>query len=132
MSKIVGIGGIFLKVQDKAAARRWYVEVLGLDLASWGGVKFEQSAPGAPGDGPGVFTLFASDTDHFAPSTQPVMINLRVDDLDGVLARAADKGVTPLGRSDDDTFGRFAWLLDPDGFKIELWEPPAKSGAAGG
>jgi catechol 2,3-dioxygenase-like lactoylglutathione lyase family enzyme len=127
MGDVVGVGGVFLRVADKSASARWYAEVLGLDVKNWGGVKFEHQEPRTS-----VLSLFPRDATYFDPSPHPAMINLVVCDLDAVLARAQTHGVEPLGRQDDDAFGRFAWLLDPDGFKIELWEPPAPEKSAGG
>ena len=72
-------------------------------------------------DGYALLSPFKAETDYFAPSEQPFMINLRVDDLDGMLANLAAKGIEPLGRQDED-YGNFAWIMDPDGVKIELWQ----------
>lgn len=79
-----------------------------------------------------MLTLFPQDATYFDPSPHPAMINLIVRDLDAVLARAQAQGVQPLDRQDGDEHGRFAWLLDPNGFKIELWEPVAAAEGAGG
>ncbi len=121
MATVLGIGGVFFKASDPDGLRDWYRRVLGLEIESWGGVMF-----GALPRGVTVWSPFASDTDHFAPSTLDTMINFVVDDLDGVLTQAADEGVAPIKRDGDDN-GRFAWLLDPDGRKIELWEPGAEA-----
>jgi predicted enzyme related to lactoylglutathione lyase len=115
MARVLGIGGVFYKVPDPRSVQDWYAKVLGFDLNDWGGASFE---PGAPSQ---QWSLFAADSDYFAPSTQGFMLNLMVDDIDGVLARAAEAGVAPLGRQDE-SYGRFAWLLDPAGVKIELWQ----------
>lgn len=118
MAKVLGVGGIFFKSEDPTAVRDWYRRVLGFHIEDWGGVSFER-----PDFGQTNWCPFAADTDYFAPSTQPFMINLIVDDLDGLLARASAEGVESLGRMDDDAQGSFAWLLDPAGVKIELWQP---------
>jgi predicted enzyme related to lactoylglutathione lyase len=115
--EVVGIGGVFLRSPDPAALSAWYARVLGVKLERWGGAIF----PHRP-DGKTVFSLFAADSDHFAPSTREAMINFVVDDLDAVVARVEAEGVALLGREDADTYGRFAWILDPDGTKVELWE----------
>lgn len=117
MGKVIGVGGVFFKVKDGEAFRAWYARVLGVQFDDWGGAVFQN-----PGRGYQVFSPFKADTDYFAPSDQSYMINLMVDDLDGVLERAAAEGVAPLGREDSD-FGRFAWVMDPAGNKVELWEP---------
>ena len=127
MAKVLGVGGVFFKCADADATRAWYVRVLGLAPEDYGGVHFNHSESAAA-KGPGaltIFTPFAADSDYFAPSDHSVMINLMVDDLDGVLARAAAEGVAELQPRMDEVYGRFAWILDPDGRKIELWEPPA-------
>lgn len=120
MAKVLGIGGVFFKVEDPGALRDWYRRVLGLAIEDWGGLAFEPLERGVT-----VWSLFAADTDYFAQSTHDMMINFVVDDLDGMLAHAASEGVAPIGRDDSDGNGRFAWLLDPTGRKIELWEPTA-------
>ena len=117
MAKILGLGGIFFKAEDPAAVRAWYARVLGFEVQDWGGVVFK-----TPRIGSANWSPFDADTRYFEPSQAPFMINFIVDDLDGVLAKAAAEGVEPTGRQDED-MGRFAWLLDPAGVKIELWEP---------
>ncbi len=118
---ITGIGGIFIKSPDPKALAAWYKDVLGLAVAPWGGAKLPYDAPGHPPAA--VWSAFAADSDYTAPSTREVMINFAVDDMDAIIARITAKGVAILKRDDTDGFGRFAWILDPDGTKIELWEP---------
>jgi catechol 2,3-dioxygenase-like lactoylglutathione lyase family enzyme len=119
--KITGIGGVFFKAKDPKALSAWYRDVLGLPLQPWGGAKLRYDAPDHP---PALaWSLFPESTDYFAPSTGPFMINYAVDDLAAFLAKLQAKGVTVLKRDDTDAFGRFAWILDPEGNKIELWEP---------
>lgn len=121
MAKVLGLGGIFFKAADGAALGDWYRRVLGFEIQDgWGGTMWPH-----PQQGFTLWSPFKADTSYFEPSTQPFMINLIVDDLDGVLAKAEAAGVTPLGREDGDPNGRFAWLLDPAGIKVELWQPPA-------
>jgi predicted enzyme related to lactoylglutathione lyase len=123
MGKIVGVGGIFFTSPNPDALRSWYADVLGLSFESWGGLVFDLAVAAAhPGAGT-VFSPFKADTDYFAPSTKGFMINLMVDDLDAVLARAAEHGVEPIQRLPDDYNGPFAHIMDPDGNKIELWQP---------
>lgn len=119
MARVLGVGGVFFKAGEGEALRDWYRRVLGFEIQDWGGVAFDH-----PDRGVVVWSPFAEDSGYFAPSTLPFMINFIVDDLDGVLAKAAAEGVEALGRSDGDPSGRFAWLLDPAGLKIELWQPP--------
>ena len=115
MAKVTGVGGVFFKCADPKALANWYRENFGLDVEDWGGVQFPRST------GVVVWTPFRQDTDHFAPSTREFMLNFAVDDLDGMIAQLDAKGIAILSREDSD-YGRFAWLLDPAGIKIELWE----------
>lgn len=119
MAKITGLGGIFFKSNDPKALSAWYRDTLGLAVQDWGGAMVQHDP-----DGPS-YTLwnpFSPDTTHFEPSTGAFMLNFAVDDLDGFCAVLTAKGVAILGRSDD-PYGHFAWIVDPDGTKIELWQP---------
>ncbi len=117
MARVTGLGGIFYKVTDTAATQAWYQENLGVG-GEWGAMfPFKKDDP----EGFTLLSPFKAATDYFAPSEAPFMINLRVDDLDGMIADLAAKGVAILGRQDED-YGRFAWILDPDGIKVELFQ----------
>ena len=117
---ITGVGGVFFKAKDPDKLEAWYRDVLGLSLETWGGAALRYDAPKHP---PAViWSVFPESTKYFAPSTGSFMINYAVDDMDAFLARLRAKGVEVLKRTDDDN-GRFAWILDPEGNKIELWEP---------
>jgi catechol 2,3-dioxygenase-like lactoylglutathione lyase family enzyme len=118
MAKVTGLGGVFYKVADTERTKRWYAETLGLG-GEWG-ISFPWKAD-ASGEAFSLVSTFKAETDYFAPSEAPFMINLRVDDLEGLLAELEAKGVEILGRQDED-YGRFAWILDCDGVKLELWE----------
>jgi predicted enzyme related to lactoylglutathione lyase len=118
---ITGVGGVFFKAKDPKALTAWYRDVLGMPLEVWGGAKLRYDAPQHP---PAlIWSAFPATTGYFAPSTSGYMINYAVDDMDAFLARLNAKGVAILKRTDDDPNGRFAWILDPEGNKIELWEP---------
>jgi predicted enzyme related to lactoylglutathione lyase len=122
MAKVLGVGGVMFKAADPPAVRDWYARVLGFEVTSWGGVAFPH-----PTVGKIAWSAFKADTDHFEPSAAPFMINYIVDDMDGILARVKAEGVELVGEPmNDNTYGRFAWLMDPAGVKVELWEP-AKS-----
>lgn len=121
---ITGIGGIFFKSPDPKALAAWYRDVLGLPVAPWGGAMLKYDAPGHPPLA--VWSAFSAGTDAMAPSAREFMINFAVDDLDALVARLTEKGVAILKRDDSDPNGRFAWILDPDGTKIELWDPKRK------
>jgi predicted enzyme related to lactoylglutathione lyase len=122
MARVLGLGGLFFTSQDSDATRAWYARVLGVEPTEWGGTWFPASAFAAQ---PGAGTVFnvMGGGDYIAPSTKEFMFNLVVDDLDGVLARAKEHGVAPIKLFPDEMNGRFAHILDPEGRKIELWEP---------
>ena len=118
---ITGVGGICFKARDPKALVAWYRDVLGLPIEAWGGAALRYDAPGHP---PAVaWSAMPASTSYFSPSTGDLMINYAVDDMDAFLARLRAKGVAALKRTDDDPSGRFAWILDPEGNKIELWQP---------
>jgi predicted enzyme related to lactoylglutathione lyase len=117
MAKVLGIGGVFVKAEDTAALAGWYARVLGFEpQEGWNGAMWPP-----PEGGFTLWSPFEAKTDYFAPSTLPFMLNLRVDDLDGMIAKVEAAGETILGRQEE-SYGRFAWLMDPQGLKIELWE----------
>ena len=118
---VTGIGGVFFKAKDPKALAAWYRDVLGLPLEAWGGAALRYDAPNHPPAA--AWSAFPASTSYFAPSTGSFMINYAVDDMDAILARLRAKGVDVLKRDDADPNGRFAWVLDPEGNKIELWEP---------
>jgi len=118
---ITGVGGIFFKAKDPKALAAWYRDVLGMPVEVWGGAALRYDAPKHP---PALaWNAFPATTNYFAPSTSGLMIDYAVDDMDALLARLRSKGVTVLKRDDSDPNGRFAWILDPEGNKVELWEP---------
>lgn len=121
---ITGVGGIFLKSRDPKALAAWYRDVLGMPMEKWGGAKLPTDAPGHPPVV--VWNAFPADTTYFAPSTRDVMLNFGVDDMDAFLKRIEAKGVQVLKRENSE-YGHFAWIMDPDGTKIELWQPAPKS-----
>ena len=118
---VTGVGGVFIKSKDPKALLAWYRDVLGLEMKPWGGAAIPLDAPGHPPVV--VWSPFSATTDYMAPSTREFMINLAVDDMEAIIARLTAKGVTILKRDDKDPSGRFAWILDPDGTKVELWQP---------
>jgi predicted enzyme related to lactoylglutathione lyase len=121
--QVLGVGGLFFKSPDPSRLRQWYERVLGLQFNSWGGIVFDPKA--LPAGSAVVFTPFAADTDYFQPSAQPFMFNLVVDGLDAVVARATAAGADVLKERATGEHGDFAWLIDCDGNKVELWQPPA-------
>ena len=126
MAKVLGIGGFFYKAADPAATRAWYARVLGFEFTSWGGVAFEASDMAKKPGAATAWSVTSQTSTQFEPSTRDFMINLLVDDLGGLLARIEREGVEVLSKTLDDPFGKFAQIMDPDGIKIELWEPKAE------
>ena len=121
--KVLGIGGLFFKSANPAAMVEWYGRVLGMAFTDWGGVVFTPDMAAAqPGAGT-VFSPFKANTEYFAPSDKEFMFNLMVDDLTAMLARCAEHGVTPIMTLLGEANGSFAHIMDPEGRKIELWEP---------
>ena len=121
MAKVLGVGGVFFKCKDKVSLGQWYETHLGFTLNEYGGLEFQFDA--APPGGYCVWGPFSDDTDYFSPSTRDFMINLMVDDVEAVLARAQAGGAQIIGEIDNCEFGRFGWFMDPEGNKIELWQP---------
>ncbi|MCB1560308.1 MAG: VOC family protein [Xanthomonadales bacterium] len=120
--RALGIGGVFFKAGDTGAIGDWYRDALGFDIAEWGGALFPwQREDGKPGWT--VWSPFASDTTYFDPGDKPYMINLLVDDLDSLLAHLRERGDRVLDRAEQTEQGRFAYVLDPEGTLLELWEP---------
>lgn len=118
---ITGVGGIFFKSKDPKALMAWYRDVLGIDVEAWGGAQLRYDAPRHP---PVVIvTAFDLATKEMAPSTREFMLTFAVDDLDAFVARLKAKGVAILKRDDSDPFGKFASILDPDGTRLQFWEP---------
>lgn len=124
MGRITGLGGIFHVVKDPAATRQWYADNLGIGGDFGPMLRWSDE----PGDQPYSLISHFTDNEYLKPSTAPFMINLRVHKLDEFLADLKAKGIEILGEADEG-YGKFAWILDCDGIKIELWEqlepPPA-------
>jgi predicted enzyme related to lactoylglutathione lyase len=123
MARVTGIGGVFLKARDPKALTKWYVEVLGLPQSPWGGVVFEWSDEVPAGTGQTAWSLFAETTEHFGSESQRAMINYRVDDLEGLLAKLREAGVAVDPKQESHPYGHFAWITDPEGNRVELWQP---------
>jgi predicted enzyme related to lactoylglutathione lyase len=124
--RVTGIGGIFFKARDPVALRAWYRRHLGIDVQPWGGTGFRWAdADGKPVAGTTVWSIGDAAGDDFAPSRAPFMINYRVANLASLLQALRDEGCHVLDKTDDSDYGRFGWVIDPEGNKVELWEPPA-------
>ena len=124
MAKVTGLGGVFFKSRgDNAALAAWYRDNLGLALEDFGGAILRWPDDTAEDRGLTVWHVAEKDSQWFSPSSAPFMINYRVDDLDGMLAQLRAAGVEIVGGPESHENGKFAWILDPDGNKVELWEP---------
>ncbi|WP_379545965.1 VOC family protein [Qipengyuania sp. DSG2-2] len=117
MAKVTGLGGVFYVAKDPAATRQWYRDVLGIDGEYGPQMLWSEET----GDQPYSLISHFTDTEYMKPGTANFMINLRVDDLDGMIAKVKAAGMEILD-SVDEGYGKFAWLLDPNGVKIELWQ----------
>jgi predicted enzyme related to lactoylglutathione lyase len=125
MKRVTGIGGIFFNAKDPVALRAWYQRHLGIDVQAWGGAAFAWAdAAGNATTGTTIWSVGAADSNPFAPSTSTFMVNYRVDDLAGLLQALRDEGCNVLDKMDDSEYGKFGWVMDPEGNKIELWQPP--------
>ena len=124
MAKITGIGGVFFKSSgDHKALAAWYQKHLGMPLAPWGGAALRWPEDQAEDKGVTAWHVAARDSKWFAPSESSFMINYRVDDLDGLLTNLRAGGVEIVKGPESHENGKFAWIVDPDGNKVELWEP---------
>jgi predicted enzyme related to lactoylglutathione lyase len=125
MSRVTGVGGIFIKAKDPASLRAWYKKHLGIDVQSWGGAAFRWAdESGQPIGGTTAWSI--GNGSNFAPSTSSFMVNYRVSDLHALLAALRAEGCDVLEKTEEmDGYGKFGWVMDPEGNKIELWQPPA-------
>lgn len=126
MARITGIGGVFFKSRgDHTALAKWYADHFGLQLEPFGGAILRWPDDKGTDGGLTVWSVAKADGQWFSPSESSFMINYRVDDLDALLAQLRAAGVTVVGGPESHENGKFAWIMDPDGNKVELWEPMA-------
>lgn len=124
MKRVTGIGGVFFKARDPKALGAWYRTHLGMDVESWGGVVFRWADDDPGREGTTTWSPFKEDTAYFAPSTARFMINYRVHDLDTLLDKLREEGCDVDEKIEASEFGKFGWVMDPEGNRIELWQPP--------
>jgi catechol 2,3-dioxygenase-like lactoylglutathione lyase family enzyme len=117
MKRVIGVGGIFIKSTDPQRLREWYRRHLGLDIEAWGGTSFN-------GPGTTVWNVFEASSNYFSPSPAPFMVNYRVESLRPLIEALRAEGCQVDDKVDESEYGKFGWVVDPDGNKIELWEPP--------
>ena len=121
MKRVVGIGGVFIKARDPEALRAWYQRHLGIDVQDWGGTAFPWNKP----DGVTVWSIFPDTSEYFAPSRAAFMVNYVVEDLHAVLEALRAEGCDVDPKVEASEFGAFGWVMDPEGNRVELWQPPA-------
>ena len=125
MKRVVGIGGIFFKARHPEALRAWYRTHLGIDVQDWGGTTF----PWNRADGMTVWSISPEASETFGPSRSSFMVNYVVEDLHAVLAALRSEGCEVDAKVDESDFGKFGWVMDPEGNRIELWQPPESPSA---
>lgn len=125
MKRVTGLGGIFFKAKDAPALQAWYQRHLGIDVQAWGGTAFSWADDdGKPVAGTTIWSIASPQAEQLEPSTAPFMVNYRVDDLHALVNVLRDEGCQVLVKVDDSEYRKFAWVIDPEGNKVELWEPP--------
>ena len=133
MLRVTGLGGVFFKSDDPKTLIEWYRKHLGIEPDSYGGVSFQWREKRRPQRiGYTVWSPFERSTDYFDPSELPYMFNFRVADLKSLLAQLRREGVHVIDKVEEFPFGKFGWIIDPEGRKIELWEPPDTDDPFGG
>ena len=133
MERVQGIGGIFFKAADKKALVAWYRDNLGVPVASWGGCAFEWRKHDPDGTANTHWSIFDADTTYMDPGTASFMINFRVGDLDAMLAQLREAGCQVDDKVEKSEYGQFGWVIDPEGNRVELWQPatsPSRSVSA--
>jgi predicted enzyme related to lactoylglutathione lyase len=125
MKRVTGIGGIFFKAKDAPALHAWYKRHLGIDVQAWGGAAFDWTdAEGKPVAGTTAWLICPQESNQFAPSSAPFMVNYRVEDLHALVKVLKEEGCNVLEKVDESEYGKFGWVIDPEGNKVELWQPP--------
>lgn len=133
MAKVTGIGGVFFKsTGDRASLAAWYEKHLGMPLADFGGAILRWPEDEAPDGGLTVWHVAGKDSQWFSPSASSFMINYRVDNLDEMILQLRAGGVELVKGPESDENGKFAWIMDPDGNKVELWQPTKADENSGG
>jgi predicted enzyme related to lactoylglutathione lyase len=128
MKRVTGIGGVFFQAKDPAALAAWYKKHLAIDVQEYGATAYAAFTwtddDGNPVKGTTVWSINAAGGDGFAPSKSAFMVNYRVEDLAALLQALREEGCNVLEKTDDSEYGKFGWVMDPEGNKVELWQPP--------
>jgi predicted enzyme related to lactoylglutathione lyase len=126
MKRVTGIGGVFFKAKNADALREWYREHLGIPVEAWGGAAFSWQSPESPsGVGTTVWSIFATDVKQFGRESNSFMVNYRVHELLPLIEALRAEGCDVDVKVEESEFGKFGWVTDPEGNRVELWEPPA-------
>ena len=126
VKRVTGIGGIFFKANDAPALQAWYRRHLGIDVQEWGGATFTWTdSEGKPFAGTTVWSIGSAQGGHFPPGTATFMVNYRVEDLHALVEVLREEGCNVLEKISESEYGKFGWVIDPEGNKVELWQPPA-------
>jgi predicted enzyme related to lactoylglutathione lyase len=125
MKRVTGIGGIFFEAKNPAELKEWYRRHLGIPIQEWGGAVFPWSDDTGAPSGSTTWSVSQAPAEYFAPGTASFMVNYRVADLLALLAALREEGCDVAEATEESEFGKFGWVIDPEGNKIELWEPPA-------
>jgi len=126
MAGVTGIGGVFFRARNREALAAWYRDHLGVPVQGWHGAQFHFADDHSKREhGYAVWALFPQDTKHFGAGSQSFMVNFRVNDLDSLLAKLRSEGSEVSEKVQADETGKFGWVTDPEGNRVELWEPPA-------
>lgn len=123
MARVTGVGGVFIRSKDPKALAAWYAQHLGIAMEDYGGATLKWTDEIPAGTGMTTWNAFPNDTKYFGESEQAVMINYRVDDMDALVAKLVAAGVWVDPNRQDESYGRFAWIKDLDGNRVELWQP---------
>lgn len=124
MRRVTGFGGVFFKAKDPKALGEWYRVHLGMDVQDWGGVSFRWADDTKASTGTTIWSPFKEDTSYFAPSAAPFMVNFRVDNLHELLSALRAEGCSVDDKVEESEYGKFGWVMDPEGNRVELWQPP--------
>lgn len=123
MKRVTGLGGVFFKSRDPEKIKEWYQKHLGIESDQYGAMFEWRSVENPDKKCCTVWSPFSDKTEYFAPSEKPYMFNYRVENLEKLLEVLRDEGVTVVGEIEEYEYGKFGWIMDPEGNKIELWEP---------
>lgn len=126
MKRVTGIGGVFFRAKDAPTLLAWYKRHLGIDVQEWGGAAFSWTdSDGKPFAGTTAWSIASAEDERFPSGAAPFMVNYRVHDLDALVKALREEGCNVVDRVDESEYGKFGWVIDPEGNKVELWQPPA-------